>query len=481
LKDLLMRAMDLARSRGAQYADARIVHTLDESILVRNGVADAMSTDESIGIGVRVLAGGAWGFASSRSLSAVEVDRVTALALRIAQASALVAGDRPVDLGPPVASRGSYATPVEIDPFGVSVEDKLGLLLAADEAMRRVRRISTCQTYYEAAREHKLFANSEGAFTEQTIVEVGGGILATAVGGDQVQRRSYPAASGHQQVTGGWEAILAWDLPGHSERIAGQAVQLLSAAPCPHDIRTTVVLAGDQVALQVHESCGHPVELDRVYGSEAALAGSTFLTPDKLHSYRYGSELVNITADAVQAGGLGTFGWDDEGAPAQTTPVVKEGLFVGYLMSRETASRLGLASNGCMRAAGWNAIPLIRMTNVSLEPGTWALDELIADTDEGLYLETNRSWSIDDKRYSFHFGTEIGYEIRGGKLGRMLRDCSYTGVTPEFWNACDAVCNGDHWAMSGTPDCGKGSPLQVAHTSHGAAPARFRNVRVGVI
>jgi TldD protein len=332
-----------------------------------------------------------------------------------------------------------------------------------------------------AIREHKYFASTDGAFTEQTIYEVGGGIYATAVGSGEIQRRSYPNSVGRQQVTAGWEAALGWDLAGNAERIASEAVQLLTADPCPRDLRTTVVLGGSQLALQVHESCGHAIELDRVFGTEAAFAGTSFLTTDKLNNFRYGSEHINLTAESVRPNGLGTFGWDDEGIPAQTTPVVRNGLFVGYMMSRETAARLGMASNGCMRASGWNRIPLIRMNNVSLEPGTWRLEDLIADTDEGIYMETNRSWSIDDKRYNFQFGTEIGYEIKGGKLGRMLRNCTYTGITPEFWNSCDAVCSADHWVMWGTPSCGKGQPGQIAHTGHGAAPARFHNVRIGVV
>ncbi len=481
MNDLMMRAMDLARQRGAQYADVRVVHAVSESLSTKNGVVDALNMDESIGFGVRVLAGGAWGFAASRSLTAAEVDRVTDLAVQIAKASALVAHDQPVDLGPAVASRGTYVTPIQIDPFTISIEDKLGALMDADANMAKVKGVKTRQGNLVAIREHKLFANSEGALTDQTIYEVGGGIVATAVGGDEVQRRSYPTSNGRQQVTAGWEAVLGWDLPAQAERVASEAVQLLTADPCPRDIRTTIILGGDQVALQVHESCGHPIELDRVFGSEAAYAGTSFLTPEKLHTFRYGSAVVNLTADAVRPYGLGTFGWDDEGVPAQSTPIVKDGLFLGYLMSRETASQLGLSSNGCMRASGWNRIPLIRMTNVSLEPGTWALDDLIAGTDDGIYMETNRSWSIDDKRYNFQFGTEIGYAIINGKRGRMLRNCTYTGITPEFWNACDAVCGADEWVMWGTPNCGKGQPGQIAHTGHGAAPARFRNVRVGVV
>jgi TldD protein len=476
----MSRALNLAGTRGAQYADIRVVHNCTESIAVKNGVIESINYTETEGFGVRVLAGGAWGFASSREVVGDEVDRITALALDIAQASAEVSGEK-VDLGPPVTSQGTYQTPMQIDPFEVSLEDKIAVLMEADEEMAAIEGVRVRGGNLTAIREHKWFANTEGAFTDQTIYETGGGINATAVGDGEVQRRSYPNSFGRQQVTGGWENLISWDLPGNAPRVASEAVALLTADPCPSEINTTIILGGSQLALQVHESCGHPIELDRVFGSEAAYAGTSFLTTEKLDTFQYGSDVVNLTADSVRPLGLGTFGWDDEGVTAQSTPIVKEGLFVGYLMSRETASKLGKVSNGCMRASGWNRIPIIRMVNVSLEPGEWSLDDLIADTDEGIYMDLNRSWSIDDKRYNFQFGTEIGYEIKNGKLGRMLRNPTYMGITPEFWNNCDAICDQDHWVMWGTPNCGKGQPGQVAHTGHGAAPARFRNVRVGVM
>lgn len=471
-------ALETAKLKGAQYADVRVVHYTDQTLAVKNGVVESLNSSETLGFGVRVLVEGAWGFASSRELAAAEVDKVADRAVKIARASALVRGD-PVNLGPAVTSQGAYTTPLQIDPFTLSIEEKLNLLMQADAAMARVAGVNVRRGYLTFIKEHKTFANSEGADVEQTLYEAGGGLEVTAVGNGEVQRRTYPGP--HKQNTGGWELITALDLVGHAERTAHEAVQLLTADLCPSDQVTTLILGGEQLALQIHESCGHPIELDRVFGTEAALAGTSFLTPEKLNHFHYGSEVVNLTAESVRPTGLGTFGWDDEGVPAGSTPIVREGKFVGYLMSRETAPVLGLASNGCMRASGWNRIPLIRMTNVSLEPGAWDFDDLIADTDDGLYMETNRSWSIDDKRYNFQFGTEMGYEIKNGKLGRMLRNCTYTGITPEFWNACDAVCNESHWVMWGTPNCGKGQPGQVAHTGHGAAPARFRKVKVGVL
>jgi TldD protein len=476
----MYRALNTAEHKGAQYSDIRIVNNLTETISVKDGVPETVSQSETMGFGVRALVDGAWGFASSDRLSEDEIDRVTGLAIETALASALVASER-TDLGEAVTSQGSYQTPFKLDPFKISLADKLGLLLAADAEMRRVDGVRVRRGNLNFVREQKWFANSEGALTEQTLVESGGGIQATAVAGGEVQVRSYPNSFARQQVTGGWEAVLTWDLPGNAYRIASEAVALLTADACPAGLTTTLVLGGGQLGLQIHESCGHPIELDRVFGSEAAYAGASFLTPEKLGVFRYGSPVVNITADSLRPLGLGTFGWDDEGIPAQSTPIVRDGVFVGYLMSRETASRLGKQSNGCMRASGWNRIPIVRMTNVSLEAGTWDFDDLIADTDEGIYMETNRSWSIDDRRYNFQFGTEIAYEIKKGKLGRMLRNPTYTGLTPEFWNSCDAICNEKYWNMWGTPNCGKGQPSQIAHTGHGASPARFRNVRVGVL
>jgi len=478
MDDFLSRALDLAAMKGASYCDVRLVETNQERFVVRTGVVDTISNDESLGIGVRVLVNGSWGFASTNIITPAEVDRATSLAVEIALASAQ-SSNGPVSLGPPVTSQGVYTTPVSIDPFSISSEDKLGLLLEADRRMGTVKGISARTGNLIFSKEHKTFVNSEGAHVEQTIYEAGGGIMATARGNGEVQRRSYPQSM-RQQGCAGWEFVDAMDLAGNAERTATEAVDLLSADHCPAGV-TTLIVGASQLGLQIHESCGHAIELDRVLGSEAAYAGTSFLTTDKLNNFQYGSEQVNITADSVRLPGLGSYGWDDEGVPAQSTPVVEAGRFVGYLTSRETASGLGLQSNGSMRAASWNRIPLIRMTNVSLEPGNWTLDDLIADTDDGILMEMNRSWSIDDRRYNFQFGTEIGYEIKKGKLGKILRNCTYTGITPEFWNSCDAVCNDAHWTMWGIPNCGKGQPGQLGHTGHGAAPARFRNIQVGVM
>jgi TldD protein len=477
MQEFTSHALNVATTEGARYADIRILDHREQVVSVKNGNVDGIGDQYSQGFGVRVLVDNSWGFAASAYLTKSEIERVTKLAVKVAKASARVPGES-VDLGNAIKSIGKYTTSIQIDPFSISLEQKLDLLFRADEIMRRNSGVKVSEGNVIAVRNHKFFSNSEGAFLEQVLFESGGAIAATAVSETEVQIRSHPN-SFRYQGTGGWEYITDADFAGNAERVANEAVTLLSAEVCPSK-QTTLILDSSQLALQIHESCGHPTELDRVFGTEAAFAGRSFLTTEKLKNFRYGSDIVNLTADSVRATGLGTFGWDDEGIAAASTPLVQNGEFVGYLMSRETASRLGLQSNGCMRADSWNRIPLIRMTNVSVEAGTWEFDDIIADTDDGIFMETNRSWSIDDMRLNFQFGTEVGYEIKGGKRGRLLKNCTYAGMTPDFWKSCDAIANSKHWRLWGTPNCGKGEPMQTIGTGHGASPARFRNVQVGV-
>ena len=481
-RDLARRALDTARTRGATYADVRFVRRAVEDVLVKNAHLENVDRSDTYGFSVRAIADGAWGFAASPILTANEADRVAALAVEVARASALTKRDdaRLADVTPVTAT---YTTPIEIDPWTMRFDERVQLLLDAAQAMQQAQPgLRTTRATYEILKEEKLFLSSEGADIAQTLYETGASIAAESVGNGEQQIRTYPGSGGRSQNTAGWEYALRWDLVGNAPRIADEAVALLAAKQCPQDIRTSVILSSNQLMLQCHESCGHPIELDRALGTEAAFAGTSFLTPDRLGSFRYGSEHVNIAIDSTRKGGLGTFGYDDEGVPASEGWAVKDGIFVGYLMSRETAASLGTVSNGTMRADGWARLPLIRMTNVSVMPGSaGTLEDLIADTDDGIYMDTNRSWSIDDRRLNFQFGTQVGSEIKNGKRTTMLRNPTYTGITPEFWGSCDAVCSESEWVMWGTPSCGKGQPGQVGHTGHGAAPARFRDVRVGVV
>ena len=294
-----------------------------------------------------------------------------------------------------------------------------------------------------------------------------------------MQRRSYPNSFRGHIAAAGWEHVPRLQLLEEAERTATEAVELLRAVECPSEV-TTLVLDSGQVELQIHESVGHPVELDRVLGMEEAYAGSSFLRLEDRGRLRYASDLVSITADATLPGGLGSFGFDDEGIPAQRVPIVEDGIFQNFLSSRETAGVLGQPSNGAMRADGWQHLPLIRMTNVSIEPRAGTLSELIGDTKDGIFMSTNQSWSIDDRRVNFQFGCEIAWRIRDGRLTEMCRNPNYTGITTEFWGSCDAVGGREEWTLWGTPNCGKGQPGQVARVGQGAAPARFRNVQVGV-
>ncbi len=479
MRELTDRALDSATQLGAGYADIRIVRRREESISVKSGRLEGVASGESEGFGIRVLVDGAWGFAASHHLDLAEADRVAALAVRIARASATALRDR-VRLDDRPAATGRFETPVVEDPFGIPLERKIGHLLEADRAAGAVKGIAFTESSYGAQREEKTFAASDGSYTEQVITHLGGAVEANAIEGDEHQRRSYPDAGGGWSAAG-YEYIRGLDLAGNAERYAEEAVALLSAPQCPSGT-ATIILDPSQLYLQVHESCGHPTELDRVYGTEASYAGTSFLTTDKLDSgFRYGSDLVTIVADATATSGMGTFGWDDEGVAAQSVPLIQNGILAEYLTSRETAPRIGRQSGGSMRADGWNRIPLIRMTNINLLPvDGMSLADIVADTDDGLYLDTNRSWSIDDRRLNFQFATEIAYEVKGGKRGRIFKNPTYTGITYEFWRSCDAVGDASSYVMLGTPNCGKGEPSQGAHVGHGVSGARFRNVQVGV-
>jgi TldD protein len=475
LKDACAAGVDAALGAGASYADARAVTRRSQTVGTKNGRIETLIDAETEGVGVRVLVRGAWGFACDGRMTP---EGARDAALRACAFAAAAGGNGARALVPLEARSGTYRTPVDRDPFAVSLADKVAFCLRAEEALRRPD-VKVAQASVRALRERKLFLSSDGAEIDQELVECGGGIDAMAVGDGLFQVRSYPSAHVGTSAQAGWEHVEGLGLEREAPRVAEQAAALLSADECPAGV-TTVVVDAEQMQLQVHESVGHPTELDRVYGSEAAYAGTSFLSPADVGSLRYGSEHMTITADSTTPRGLGTFGFDDEGVPASRETVVGEGVLRGFLTSRETAARLGHGRGGSMRADGWARMPLVRMTNLHLEPGSGSLEELISEVDEGLYLETNRSWSIDDKRLNFQFGTQIAWEIRRGRLGRMLRDATYTGVTPVFWGSLDRVAGPEEWVMNGLTNCGKGQPGQHAHVSHGAAPARFRNVQVGV-
>lgn len=473
MKQFTKRIIDNLKMKKTDYGDVRVVEREMELIVLKNGIIEVITRTINTGFGVRVLKDSAWGFSSSNLIKKSEADKVTRNALSIARASARVRSNN-IILSSLVPQKGSYSTRVNINPLSVSLDDKIELLLACDKIMRHDKKIKVSTGFLKFNRIRTHFASTDGSLIDQEMFFSGGGIEVFAIDKEEMQSRSY---GNHSQV--GYEFINALDFIENAERIKDEAVMLLSAKPCPQ-IETTIILDAEQMVLQTHESCGHPTELDRVLGTEASYAGTSFMTTDKLNKLQYGSDIVNIVADATTPGGLGTFGWDDEGVPGKKIYLVKEGRFVGYLSSRETATIINAESSGTMRADGWNRIPLIRMTNINLVPGTWNFEDMIADTRKGVFMTTNKSWSIDDKRLNFQFACELARKIDKGKLTDIYKNPTYTGITPRFWRNCDALGNKDTWQLFGVPNCGKGEPGQSAFVGHGTVPARFRNVQVGI-
>ncbi|RLC42669.1 MAG: TldD/PmbA family protein [Candidatus Coatesbacteria bacterium] len=478
MESIIEWALEVAKREGATYADIRIEDYKRENITVKDEMVEGITHSSSIGYGIRVIVDGCWGFSASNRLEKKEVERVAKQACDIARASSLTKVEN-VLLDDTKPQKGKYKTPMEIDPFSVPIQEKVDYILSATREMKKEKDVKIAQGFYTGFLTKKTFATLDGAYIEQEICHCGGGISATAIGKDDMQVRSYPNSFRGNFATAGYEYFKGLELDKNAPKIASEVCALLKAKECP-EMKGTIIIDGNQLALQVHESCGHPIELDRVFGTEASFAGTSFLTTDKLDKLKYGSPIVNIVADATVKGGLGTFGYDDEGVPAQRTDVVKDGLFVGYLMSRETAPKIGRRSNGAMRADGWHSLPIIRMTNINLLPGDWELDDLIADTDDGIFVSTNKSWSIDDKRVNFQFGCEIAWKIENGKLTEIYKNPVYYGITTNFWNSCDAICNRNHWKLWGTPNCGKGEPMQTMYVGHGTSPSRFRNISIGV-
>ncbi len=479
MKQIAAKALELAMRRGVTYADVRAIESRERAISTKNGMPGNIGAGESAGVGIRVLAEGCWGFASTGDLSAAGLEAAAALAIDIAR-SGVAAKKHDVVLAPEEKYEAVWVSPCAIDPFQISVEENLALLLAVDAELRREKGVSLAETSLLCERSRQVFASSIGSMIDQTRTVMGAGFSAFSFLNGDIQKRSYPNSFGGQHQLKGYELVHELDLLRHAPRMASEAVALHSADVCPEGM-FDLILDSSQLGLQIHESIGHPIELDRVLGSEANYAGMSFLTLDQLNRLQYGSPIVNVVCDArpEHGPGLGTFLFDDEGVPAHGTDIIRQGLFTGYMTSRETAALVGDArSNGTMRAAGWSRLPLIRMTNVSLLPGEQSLDEVF-DVDHGIYMETNKSWSIDDKRYNFQFGCEAAWEIRNGKRTRMLKNPVYSGISTDFWNACDAIAGREWWTLWGVPNCGKGQPEQVMGTGHGASPSRFRSIKIG--
>ncbi len=465
-----------AKKKKASYADIRyeIIHNRDLSYT--GGVPDPIEESLSAGWGVRVLVDGAWGFASSDD-PALSIGQLVDKAIIVAKASTK-AMKTPVKLSLVKADTGEYRSIFTTDPFTVPVKE-VGQFLADLDAVLGQQTGMTSRNCFASFRKlEKWFFSSEGSDLFQTIVQTGAGLTLTqAKSRRERAERSYPTSSG-QYESRGYELLAELDMKGQAPRLAEEVAQLMVAPPCPPKT-TNLVLSGDMMSLVIHESIGHPLELDRVFGSERNFSGTSFATTDQLSKLQYGSKIVSVSSDPTAPGGLGSFGWDDEGVKSRRVDLIKDGVLTDYLSSRETAARIGRTSTGAMRAEGWKNIPLVRMTNTNLEPGGKTFEQLIGEVDDGIYMATPSSWSIDDLRKNFQFGCEIGWEIKGGNLAGVVKNPTFSGCTTLFWNNCEAIGDAAQFKIWGTPNCGKGQPGQNARTGQGASPARFTGIQVG--
>ncbi|MCG3125631.1 MAG: Metalloprotease TldD [Phycisphaerae bacterium] len=470
LADLALKRI---RAAGAEYGDIRLIDTTVQSVSGQDRRIAGVRDQRDRGFGVRVLYKGAWGFASSSVMSGGDVRRTADLAAEIARSSAALVSE-PVKLAEEPPHRDRVETPRRVDPLAVSLEEKSRLLSEVMERLHAQDGISRSNASLWTQRDVKLFASTEGALIRSDLLATHGGFGATAVHEDRFASRGFETP----YLRSGYELVLEAGFLSQAARVAAEAVEKVRAPrvePGVYDL----VLDPEHLALTIHESCGHPTELDRALGYEANYAGTSFLTPDKLGTFRYGSPHVNLVADNVEPGTLAATGYDDDGVAAQRWHIIREGIFCGYSTNREVAGKIGeTRSRGSNRADSWASIPIVRISNVGLAPGNGRLDDMITDVKRGIYIEGHDSFSIDQKRYNFQFGGDVFWLIENGKRTHMLRDVIYTGITPEFWGSCDAVADASHRKRYGFISCGKGQPGQSGWMTHAAAHARFRRVNV---
>ncbi len=469
MRVLVENILDLLRMKKVEYGDVRVVNIRREFILLVDGLIEQIERYETEGVGIRVLYGNKWGFAAVSSTSLEDAEIALDSAIEIAKSMSKIGKISGLSGEP--SYDDIYTSEYKKDPFKVSIDQKIGLLF---DVSREIKGNYLRKHFLSLEfRDFKQsFGNTEGSMIDQKFIDSGVMIKVLAENDGDVQIRTYG-----NTLRKGYEFIDELDLKKIAVTLSDEAQQLLFAPNCPEG-EMDVILAPDQMALQIHESIGHPLELDRVLGFEASYAGTSFVTLDKLNNFRYGSELLNIYQDSTYPHGLGTFGYDDEGVKAVKVPLIKNGVLTGFLSSRESAYFTGTKSSGAGRAQDWSRIPIVRMTNINLEPGDSSLDEMIAGTNYGVYLKTNKSWSIDDKRLNFQFGTELGYLIKNGKIVGMIKNPAYTGITPFFWNNLVAVGNEREFEYYGLTNCGKGEPGQTMRVGHGSPPCKFTKVKV---
>ncbi|MFO0775216.1 MAG: TldD/PmbA family protein [Nitrospiraceae bacterium] len=470
---LAARALNAIRDAGADYGDIRLMESRTESLRGEDGRVAQVQDARDSGFGIRVLHRGAWGFAASAIQSLEEVPRIAALAVEVATQSARLMRE-PVTLAPEPSHRDVVVTSARIDPFAIPLQDKSGLLLDTMSALQRTSGIVRSRAELWARRDLKLFASTEGTHLAFDLLATQGECAATAAHDGRFASRSFNTP--HLRM--GYEVIDNAQFVEVAPRIAAQALEKVRA-PAVDAGAYDLVLDGEHLSLTIHESCGHPSELDRALGYEANYAGTSFLTPNHLGRFQYGSEQVSLVADNTESGTLAATGYDDDGVACQRWEIVRDGTFVGYCTNREVAGAIGEArSRGSNRADGWSGVPMVRIANIGLQPGVGTPDDLIAGIDRGIYIEGHGSYSIDQRRYNFQFGGDAFWLIEHGRRTHMLRDVVYHGITPDFWGRCDGVADVRFRTRFGFITCGKGQPTQAGWMTHAASPARFRQVQV---
>jgi TldD protein len=473
-------ALSRARDLGAQHADLRVERIVTQSVDLRDGRVTGVADDVTVGLAVRVIVDGVWGFASHGDLTPDRAAATAERAVAVARTLAPVAIERVERADEPVHV-AEWISAYDVDPFDVPTRDKVELLTEWSQRLLASDGVDHVQAGVAQVRENKFYADLTGTRTTQQRVRIAPAFTATSVdrGAGAFETMSTlapPAGRGWEYLTGtGWD----WDaeLAQVPELLAGKT-KSPSVAAGAYDL----VIDPTNLWLTIHESVGHATEYDRAIGYEAAYAGSSFATPDLLGTLRYGSELMHVTGDRTVEHGLATVGYDDDGVATSEFDLVRDGVLVGYQLDRTFAPRLGLdRSNGCAFADSPHHVPIQRMANVSLQPDPardTSTAELIAGVERGIYVVGDKSWSIDMQRYNFQFTGQRFYKIENGELAGQLRDVAYQATTTDFWGSLDAVGGPSTWVLHGAMNCGKAQPGQVAAVSHGCPSARFRGVTV---
>lgn len=477
IEKLAIDAVEKALSLGASYADGRYVEMVDESLSFSDGFPESVNRSVDRGMGIRVLVEGAWGFFGTSVVNEKEISRAVKNAVNIGKASARL-NDKPVELAPVESFKDDYVSNFKIDPFEISLKEKLEYLAELDGIMAAREELNTRNSHIDFRKTNSYFASSEGTRVSQKIVQSGAGIeLGISRSHRERATRSFPKNGGQYECKG-YELLSEYDFKSEVPRLAEEVQVLLTAETCPSKT-IDVVFEGSVVSLIIHELIGHALELDRVFGSERNFSGTSFATVDKLGKLQYGSPIINVFSDPTHPHGLASYGYDDEGVKTYKADLIRNGLLVGYLSSRETAAMITARSTGAMRADSWGNMPIIRITNVNLAPGDMTFDDIISSVDDGMYMSTISSWSPSNDRSSFEFGCQIAWEIKGGKIGRVFKNPTFSGRTVDFWNSVKAVADESSWKVWGTPNCGKGQPGQNARTAQGASPILVSDVKVG--